>query len=84
MSNITLYTTDENTPSGIREASFQEVLDTAGRLLAQQRRAARPRPSESYLRKNALNDQPATLSLYPSVGVDAGGTVVLAIVGARL
>src|ERR1700733_8806351 len=29
MSNIILYTTDENSSNGIREASFQEVLDAA-------------------------------------------------------
>jgi DNA repair protein RadC len=29
MSNIILFTTDENSANGIREASFQEVLDAA-------------------------------------------------------
>jgi hypothetical protein len=29
MSNIILYTTDENSTTGIREASFQDVLDAA-------------------------------------------------------
>jgi hypothetical protein len=59
-------------------------LSLTGRLLARQRRAARARPSESYLRKNALNHQPTPLSLDPRIGVNARGTVVLAIVAARL
>jgi DNA repair protein RadC len=29
MSNITLYTNDENTPTGIREASFDEIIAAA-------------------------------------------------------
>jgi|SRR5450631_4277814 len=59
-------------------------LSLTGRLLARQRRAARPRPSESYLWKHALNNQPTALFLNPRVGVNACGSVVLAIVGARL
>jgi hypothetical protein len=38
MSNITLYTTDENTATGIREASFPGVLDAARLALARHRR----------------------------------------------
>jgi hypothetical protein len=34
MSNITLYTNDENTATGIREASFEEILDCATTCLA--------------------------------------------------
>jgi hypothetical protein len=54
MSNIILYTTDENTPTGIREASFQEVLDAA--------RSARS-PSESAAEPASLRpESPQTTS----------------------
>jgi DNA repair protein RadC len=54
MSNITLYTNDENTASGIREASFQEVLDAARSALAKRVRRGTgftsPRITADYLR----------------------------------
>jgi DNA repair protein RadC len=54
MSKIILYANDENTATGIREASFQEVLDAA--LLALAKRVRRgtgftsPRVTADYLR----------------------------------
>jgi DNA repair protein RadC len=54
MSNITLYTNDENTASGIREASFQEVLDATRSALAKRVRRGTgftsPRITADYLR----------------------------------
>jgi DNA repair protein RadC len=54
MSNITLYTTDENSTTGIREASFQEVLDAARLALAKRVRRGTgftsPRVTADYLR----------------------------------
>jgi DNA repair protein RadC len=54
VSNITLYTNDENTASGIREASFQEVLDAARSALAKRVRRGTgftsPRITADYLR----------------------------------
>lgn len=54
MSNIILYTTDANTPTGIREASFQEVLDAARLALAKRVRRGTgftsPRVTADYLR----------------------------------
>jgi predicted ABC-type ATPase len=54
MSNITLYTTDENCTNGIREASFQEVLDAARIALAKRVRRGTgftsPRVTADYLR----------------------------------
>jgi DNA repair protein RadC len=54
MSNITLYTTDESNPTGIREASFQEVLDAARVALAKRVRKGTgftsPRLTADYLR----------------------------------
>jgi hypothetical protein len=55
MSNITLYTTDENSASGIREASFQEVLDAARLALAKRVRRGTgftsPRVTADFLRQ---------------------------------
>jgi DNA repair protein RadC len=54
MSNITLYTNDENTATGIREASFEEILDAARRALAKRVRRGTgftsPRVTADYLR----------------------------------
>jgi DNA repair protein RadC len=54
MSNITLYTNDENTATGIREASFEEILDCARRALAKRVRRGTgftsPRVTADYLR----------------------------------
>jgi DNA repair protein RadC len=54
MSNIILYTTDENSTTGIREASFQEVLDAARLALAKRVRRGTgftsPRVTADYLR----------------------------------
>jgi DNA repair protein RadC len=54
MSNITLYTTDENCTNGIREASFQEVLEAARLALAKRVRRGTgftsPRVTADYLR----------------------------------
>ena len=54
MSNIILYTTDETTATGIREASFQEVLDAARLALAKRVRRGTgftsPRVTADYLR----------------------------------
>ena len=54
MSNITLYTTDENSTTGIREASFQEVLDAARIALSKRVRRGTgftsPRVTADYLR----------------------------------
>jgi hypothetical protein len=54
MSNITLYTNDENATTGIREASFEEILDCARRALAKRVRRGTgftsPRVTADYLR----------------------------------
>jgi DNA repair protein RadC len=54
MSNIILYTTDETAATGIREASFQEVLDAARIALAKRVRRGTsftsPRVTADYLR----------------------------------
>jgi DNA repair protein RadC len=54
MSNMTLYTNDENTATGIREASFEEILDCARRALAKRVRRGTgftsPRVTADYLR----------------------------------
>jgi DNA repair protein RadC len=53
MSDITLYTTDQNSAIGIREASFQEVLDAARIALAKRVRRGTgftPRVTADYLR----------------------------------
>ena len=54
MSNIILYTTDEHSANGIREASFQEVLDAARLALAKRVRRGTgftsPRVTADYLR----------------------------------
>jgi DNA repair protein RadC len=54
MSKTILYTTDENTATGIREASFQEVLDAARLALAKRVRRGTgftsPRVTADYLR----------------------------------
>jgi DNA repair protein RadC len=54
MSNITLYTNDENTATGIREASFEEILDCARCALAKRVRRGTgftsPRVTADYLR----------------------------------
>jgi DNA repair protein RadC len=54
MSNITLYTTDENSSNGIREASFQEVLEAARLALAKRVRKGTgftsPRVTADFLR----------------------------------
>jgi DNA repair protein RadC len=53
-SNITLYTNDENTTNGIREATFEEVLDAARIALAKRVRRGTgftsPRVTADYLR----------------------------------
>ena len=55
MSNITLYTPDENSASGISEASFQEVLDAARIALAKRVRRGTgftsPRVTADFLRQ---------------------------------
>jgi hypothetical protein len=54
MSNIILYTTDEHSANGIREASFQEVLDAARLALAKRVRRGTgftsPRVTADFLR----------------------------------
>jgi len=54
MSKTILYTTDENSTTGIREASFQEVLDAARLALAKRVRRGTgftsPRVTADYLR----------------------------------
>ena len=54
MSRTTLYTTDSNTETGIREASFEEILDAARIGLAQRVRRGTgftsPRVTADYLR----------------------------------
>jgi DNA repair protein RadC len=54
MSNITLYTNDENTATGIREASFEEILTAARLALAKRVRRGTgftsPRVTADYLR----------------------------------
>jgi hypothetical protein len=54
MSNMTLCTNDEITATGIREASFEEILDCARRALAKRVRQGTgftsPRVSADYLR----------------------------------
>jgi DNA repair protein RadC len=54
MSKTILYTNDENTATGIREASFEEILDAARRALALRVRRGTgftsPRVTADYLR----------------------------------
>jgi DNA repair protein RadC len=54
MSNMTLCTNDEITATGIREASFEEILDCARRALAKRVRQGTgftsPRVTADYLR----------------------------------
>jgi DNA repair protein RadC len=54
MSKTILYTTDENTANGIREASFEEILDAARQQLSQRVRKGTgftsPRVTADYLR----------------------------------
>ena len=63
MSNIILYTTDQTATNGIREASFQEVLDAARIALAKRVRRGTgftsPRVTADYLRVrlSALDDE---------------------------
>ena len=63
MSNIILYTTDANTSNGIREASFQEVLDAARLALSKRVRRGTgftsPRVTADYLRVR-LGTTPST------------------------
>jgi DNA repair protein RadC len=53
MTSITLYTTDENTPTGIREASFDEIITAAREQLSRRvRRGAQltsPKATRDYL-----------------------------------
>jgi hypothetical protein len=49
MSNTILYTTDENSTTGIREASFQEVLDAARLALAKRVRSKSAQIPEGFL-----------------------------------
>jgi hypothetical protein len=54
MSKTILYTNDENTTTGIREASFEEILDAARLALSQRVRRgtgfSSPRVTADYLR----------------------------------
>jgi DNA repair protein RadC len=53
MSNITLYTTDENTAAGIREASFEEIISAAREQMSRRvRRGTQltsPKATRDYL-----------------------------------
>jgi hypothetical protein len=51
MNKTTLYTTDENTSTGVREASFQEILDAARLGLAQRVRRGTGFTSPSVTRR---------------------------------
>jgi DNA repair protein RadC len=53
MTSITLYTTDENTPNGIREASFDEIIAAAREQMSRSVRRgtslSSPRATRDYL-----------------------------------